>query len=869
MGTFTMFQEKEKEKVENPDSQNASDLIDFEKYLHFDKIQTQLLLQLNEALVVELQKTIQEYPECLNAAISREESGYNGVTPLYIALDNYLKSRWDNPPAKKLENRKKIFLFLLEKGAHISLSSQDNLFQRMVNGELSKEKLKLLLDLLNDMFCSKRKAELLKFLIDKNYNKDINGNTLLHDICEYKSENDEQCLALMEYFFSLGLNVEINAQTRFSESCLHLSVKNKLLKTTEFLLKQKANTELMNQWGDTPLDSTYLQFDIFCRTPEDLSMYERDYLPFRELLLRFGAKTIAILPLKFPETPKATMEELSQEEKLKQDNALNLRLSPEVEKKLKEDHAALKEMIDKRNVLKLSYKTEAELKELKERHPNHFCFVVPLRNLRDPKSSYTVYFYQDFSMAEKKKINELQKDIKPIILKNRLGFELLHRKMGSLGQYLAKYPTITRKIGDTTLGFTDLTQADDYRFFVNTILTKAERLRELLSGDPKFFEFTPFLSACLLDKSTRAFAGGHQSNDLFPSYLALEVPTEAIEYLGPMDIGSPYGPNSTGPKIDYLKYTELTRMHMDWRQARYQVRILDNESEQYIPYSPYHAGYSLKQDPNYQEPRYKFLGSIPLYTADGLVKGCKKDPITQDSYCEAIIRGNEFLEKRKIRGGLLLVERSLLEKFIRKLPETDKEKSECIVESLKVLSDISRKTNGRIRLALIETDLLAFRKKHSVLSQLKMLEVEKVVLPIKWIKIATRLERFKMNNASVPQELQDEVKALKASIDNVPLEHATLVGLAQNPPLITARKKVTTKATEAINEALASTGLSIEHNAFSCILSYYFDHNHKMSLPSQSISKAGQCMVTEFTNKDSLDNSICKSGGAPAVFSNK
>ena len=66
-----------------------------------------------------------------------------------------------------------------------------------------------------------------------------------------------------------------------------------------------------------------------------------------------------------------------------------------------------------------------------------------------------------------------------------------------LDGYLSQFNTVQITLaGDTPLSFVDLRDADDYTFIVNTVLSRPQRLAELLEGEPLFFTETPFVSCC-------------------------------------------------------------------------------------------------------------------------------------------------------------------------------------------------------------------------------------------------------------------------------------------------------------------------------------------------------------------------------------
>jgi len=398
-------------------------------------------------------------------------------------------------------------------------------------------------------------------------------------------------------------------------------------------------------------------------------------------------------------------------------------------------------------------------------------------------------------------------DVQHIIARNKLGWGFLHKQMQPkrLNNYLSRYPKKKVTIGKHTLEFVDLTEADDYRFLVNTIITKSERLRELRTGDPAFFNSTPFISACFIDPVTRAFKGGHQKNPLgFPVYLALDVPcappnpvpkyerkktedvatdpstkvatvpsmkdaatvtstpakteglafSDPICYVGPVDLGTPWGEaGAPVTKIEFLRKAIRTREITGVRRALYQAKFVGTDPKQMTAPYPSAIQTALDRDEMYyrkpvllQNESAKDMGKLPLLGTDELLRSTCLDPTLPNAYSECIVMGNTFSEqKAKMEGRLLIVEKCFLDQFKEKgyaaVAQAD---SKDVEESLSILSSIEADTNGRLRLVLINTKLNGYKEKRSVLRQLEDLEAEKPAVLHRLEMCDAREQRYRL-----------------------------------------------------------------------------------------------------------------------------
>jgi len=416
------------------------------------------------------------------------------------------------------------------------------------------------------------------------------------------------------------------------------------------------------------------------------------------------------------------------------------------------------------------------------------------------KEHWSVTLYQKLSPEQQISLDNRQSKTRPVILKNRLGWELLHSLQDSktLAEYLeahqASASSIKRNILGFDLEFLDLTQADDYVWFVNTIQTGPERLQELAEGDPQFLSHVPFLSVCLVDKRTRGFQGTHQMNPIFPLYLVLDVPPETINYLGATDVGSPYNCPHTS-RIAYLQRTTPTRISMDWLQALYQLKVLEKESGRIIPDSPFAIRSVLASDSHFKLPGYKNMGSLPLYTVEGLLKETCLDSFKANSYTEAIILGHTFqtAPHQRVRGTLLLVEKYFFEEFLEELKEypldqRSQDGVQAVQQSLSILSNISRMTGGRLKLAMIDTNMHGYKRKRPVLQQFEMLEKEKAKIRATLYRLDTQAQRLQRVGKPIPEKnTRDSEVAMRDLHDLVEWQHY-LEALAKDPPLVTQSK---------------------------------------------------------------------------------
>jgi len=417
--------------------------------------------------------------------------------------------------------------------------------------------------------------------------------------------------------------------------------------------------------------------------------------------------------------------------------------------------------------------------------------------------------YEKHSEEDITKWNVRLKQVQPILARNSLGFSLQHRSMQPkhLDTYLKKHPKITITVGKQKcqLEFVDLTKADDYRFLVNTVITRPERLKELQSGDPLFFNLTPFVSTCLIDPTIRAFKGGHQHNPLkFPLLLAMEVPPgygfhSPLNYTGPTDLGTPWKDIGTPDiKFEFLKKSTRIRTLTDMRQALYQTKGLNADPKKRTPDSPYPplmVRTALEMDKNhFCQPipgcneAARDPGKLPLYTIEGLLKDTCRNPTENNAYSECVVLGNALNEPQaQIHGRLLLVERRFLDKFIATgydgvSPEDEK----GIEESLAILSTIEKDSGGRLKLALIDTNLEGYKEKYPVLTQLEMLETEKSLLKYKLNICAAREARCALRGENVPKHWGEEFAVAKAELKKLCERHEYLVALAKNPPRVVA-----------------------------------------------------------------------------------
>lgn len=648
----------------------------------------------------------------------------------------------------------------------------------------------------------------------------------------------QECL---KFILSQGAEVDARSDV-FKATALHHAVQAGNIELVQFLLAAKADPNSLDEDNLTPLD--YTLPEIIAQSFVKISNTEQIHLTYKDthstiatLLLKAGANEVNkphMLPC--PSIEPSLISNLEHEEKLRNDEAPTL--SDEIRKQLAQDEKLIEEIYQGLNFQVFNCKNEEEIKAIKEKYPGYYYFIEPRQESKDVQEptvrininqetktiqeGYSrVTIYQKISAEQQKRLDAIQVRTKPIILKNRLGFDLLHFNMSRHLQHVdektmnertyfylkklheqlklitidpksherkseitelkidmlvlkgrlesnrkfvehtskfkglshfdryiqtkSKNKKFIQQIGKYTLEFIDLRGENDYLWFLNTILSRPDRLIELLKGEPSFFDFAGSISVCLNDLNTRVFAGGHQMNLLFPLQLVLSIPVELIGYIGPTDIDSPYNCPAI-EKIQFLHKVLLIRAKMDHRQAFYQLHSLSSNPARTIPDCPFAIRPALNKDPQFLMPRPKQHGSLPLYTPEGIIRDTHLDSKKRNSYNEGIIKTNPFLDNvlkdcgqhSRIKGKLLLVEKYFLDKFLKdryqakelselqltkieptaqiaqtaQIEETKKfNEIEQIDQSLEILDNIKQRTQGRLELALIETNTEGFIRK--------------------------------------------------------------------------------------------------------------------------------------------------------------
>lgn len=406
---------------------------------------------------------------------------------------------------------------------------------------------------------------------------------------------------------------------------------------------------------------------------------------------------------------------------------------------------------------------------------------------------YIVTTYSKVDANDRERLNAELKQVQHLTARKRLGWELMQRNSSAKGvdDYLKNFTKKPFKVGNTEIELYDLTKADDYRFIVNTVLTRPERLNELAKGEPVFFDKTPFLSACVLDKITRAFAGGHQANDLFPLYLALEVPPAAIAYMGPTDIGSPYA-CLAGRKLNYLQKVEPLRANMDAQEAAYQQEAFNATGT--MP-SPFAVQQSVETDKQFSSQGYKESGSVPFYSVETLMQKTNIPSLDANAYCELIITGNVLNPgSEKLKGHLLIVDKHFLDVFNESFNGGVFSRSrESAEASLKVLKDLEKNSGGRIKLAIVDTDTLGYKSKLPIHKQIDLLEQDKE-RALDRLKRA-ELKRGRLKEAGLCNETVDkEYDAANEDYQKYVVLQQAVIDLAQGKakkakPVVFSKKK--------------------------------------------------------------------------------
>lgn len=466
-----------------------------------------------------------------------------------------------------------------------------------------------------------------------------------------------------------------------------------------------------------------------------------------------------------------------------------------------------------------------------------------------------------------------------------------------LRQCEANHQCQTFKIGKHKLKCLDL-RKEDYLFFTNTMPATPDRLAELAKhGIPLFFQNTPLISASIVDKITKGFAFGHNDLYLFPLLMVISASLESLAYIGPTDLGSPWGCTALS-KLASIKSYESLRFIMDCLLARFQLAKINvgnashsssNSRADSVPYSvPQCPAFVLpalrahaesvitresakekaniemkddsklasemqdNQDANEMEekskkekkhkvPYYKvpepsteddmadmqkensrYPGSMPLHPLTSMLKLARYDAYKKDAYIEAIVKCNVLNPAHaKINVKLLAVDEHYFNEFLKDYRENsdkwDEEQRQSIELSLYYLSNISKLTNGKIKFALIKTDMEGWKSKYPVLQQLKSISQEIQQLRPVLLKGALQFARFQcvqfsyglglqpINLTEIPKTLNEEFEQARQKYQTMKtqcLEFEQLVhGVkrTEKPPILLSlsdnrvRSKVTSK----------------------------------------------------------------------------
>ncbi len=505
-----------------------------------------------------------------------------------------------------------------------------------------------------------------------------------------------------------------NKLSGIHHSLLHRAAANGNVPMVKLLLSHKAAPHSINSSGLTPIDYTlplfHMKIDSFSKVyvlSDDYQYKRRSYKKIEAMLKERGATLIENNEdLSWPNA-KLAAERLKQRQQKHRDQIPTL--DNTTKKSLQTIGNKLKQIHLSKKITEIECDNIEKAREIQEQHvKTHYVFI------NEYSDHILCTLFEKFTTKEQAEIDKLNKQSRSFVAKHQLGWEMLQRssQQKNVHRYLAQHPTIALELGTYKIPVTDLRNADDYKWIVNTVLTRPERLEEL--PNPRFFSCTPFISCSLIDKNTRAFSGGHHANLLFPMYLALEVPPKAIQYMGPTDIGSPYccPPKA---KLEYLQQVIPHRMLMDTVQATLQSNSLAPPSLMWP---------ALKRTGLFKPQGYKRSGQVPLYTQEHLSKATQTPTENANSYNELIVSGNVLNSNAKPiqSAGVILIEEYWLKQYreLREgqlLPHYQKK----VEKSLELLQNLCKKTDGKLKIALIKTNPKGYQHKLPVSKQLKAL----------------------------------------------------------------------------------------------------------------------------------------------------
>lgn len=394
-------------------------------------------------------------------------------------------------------------------------------------------------------------------------------------------------------FLSLFLNakqkIDVNSKTLDEEenSLLHYSVLLNKPGCLKLLLERKANPNILNQVGMTPLDICQIHYPSSTDMIQTLLKYGAEPSPMPDIFSKFTKHMPFVVENGCIKLPKQ--------------DELILAHHENKENKEENEFEKLKNLVDecysKREVADLPLLSKKKYKQIKNLSDNnqlkdddgHICKAM----VSHQKQSCV---YTELNKESVVKISQLTQITKPFVLKKKLSWDLL--QYFSSAKHLKLLKKRELEVAGQRLTVLDATSLH-HKFIVHTTKTHPDILSRVLKSRADFFNQEPYISCSIIDKITPPAEMSHQDNLMFPVQLLLQVPVHRLQYAAHTDLGSGIGIFSNA--IRFLDSRMKVSLKLNWLETQYQQKSFSHYPNLNMPLPPYLVQAEYHADPRYRQ----------------------------------------------------------------------------------------------------------------------------------------------------------------------------------------------------------------------------------------------------------------------------